>query len=159
MSAYLLVVRSLLAEFESAQVSQIGREHNSHADVLAKLATALETDMQRTICLETLYRTSFHDQEELSIHFVSARPSWMDLILDYLRNNKLLEDRKVAELIKRRASKYWVSKEGSLYRRSFLGPYLLCVHLDLVKDFLYEIHEGIFGSHTGGRSLAHKAMS
>jgi hypothetical protein len=32
MSAYLLVVRSLLAEFESAPVVQIGREHNAHAD-------------------------------------------------------------------------------------------------------------------------------
>ena len=59
MSAYLLVVWSLLAEFESAQVVQIGREHNSHADVLAKLASALVTDMQRTICIETLDRPSF----------------------------------------------------------------------------------------------------
>ena len=59
MSAYLLVVRSLLAEFESAQVAQIGREHNSHVDVLAKLAKALEMDMQRIICVETLDRLSF----------------------------------------------------------------------------------------------------
>uniref|UniRef100_A0A2N9I6W9 Reverse transcriptase/retrotransposon-derived protein RNase H-like domain-containing protein n=1 Tax=Fagus sylvatica TaxID=28930 RepID=A0A2N9I6W9_FAGSY len=59
MSAYLQVVRSLLAEFESTQVAQIGREHNSHADVLAKLAMALEYDMQRTICVETLDCPSF----------------------------------------------------------------------------------------------------
>jgi ribonuclease HI len=59
MSAYLLVVRSLLAEFESAQVAQINREHNSHIDVLAKLATALEMDMQRILCIETLDRPSF----------------------------------------------------------------------------------------------------
>ena len=59
MSAYLLVARSLLAEFESIHVAQISREHNSHADILAKLATALELDMQRTICVETLDRPSF----------------------------------------------------------------------------------------------------
>uniref|UniRef100_A0A2N9J9G6 Integrase catalytic domain-containing protein n=1 Tax=Fagus sylvatica TaxID=28930 RepID=A0A2N9J9G6_FAGSY len=29
----------------------------------------------------------------------------------------------------------------------------------LVDDLLFEIHEGICGSHTGGRSLAHRAMS
>jgi ribonuclease HI len=59
MSAYLLVARSLLAEFESIHVAQIGREHNSHVDILAKLAMALESDMQRTICVETLDRPSF----------------------------------------------------------------------------------------------------
>ncbi|XP_028052310.1 uncharacterized protein LOC114256828 [Camellia sinensis] len=30
---------------------------------------------------------------------------------------------------------------------------------DEVEDFLYEIHEGICGSHTGGRSLTHRAIS
>ena len=59
MSAYLLVVQSLLVKFEFAQMVQISREHNSHADVLAKLAMALETDMQRTIYVETLDRLSF----------------------------------------------------------------------------------------------------
>ena len=39
------------------------------------------------------------------------------------------------------------------------GPYLLCVHADIVEDLLFEIHEGICGSHTGGRSLAHRALT
>ena len=62
-------------------------------------------------------------------------------------------------MIKRKAPRFWVSKEGLLYRRSFTGPYLLCVHPDKVKDFFFEIHEGICGSHTRGRSLAHRAIS
>ena len=45
MLAYLLAVRSLLSKFEFTQVEQIGREHNSYADILAKLATALETNL------------------------------------------------------------------------------------------------------------------
>ena len=45
MLAYLLVVLSLLAEFESTQVVQIDREHNAHANLLAKLAMALEIEM------------------------------------------------------------------------------------------------------------------
>ena len=159
MLAYLLVVLSLLAEFESTQVVQIDREHNAHANLLAKLAMALEIEMQRTICVEIIDCPSFQYQPEVSIHIVSNRPNWMDPILDYLKNDKLPEDRRAADLIKQKAPKYWISKEGSLYRRSFSGPYLPCVHLDLVKDFLYEIHEGVCGSHTRGRSLAHRAMS
>ena len=62
-STYMLVARSLLAKFESTHVAQIGKEHNSHADILAKLATTLESDMQRTICVETLDWPSFQNQE------------------------------------------------------------------------------------------------
>ena len=63
MWAYLTVARSPLAEFESIHVAQIGREHNSHADILAKLATTLESNIQRTVCIETLDRPSFQSQE------------------------------------------------------------------------------------------------
>ena len=37
----------------------------------------------------------------------------------------------------------------------FSGPYLLCVHPDALESLLEELHEGVFGSHTGGRSLSH----
>uniref|UniRef100_A0A2N9HX24 Integrase catalytic domain-containing protein n=1 Tax=Fagus sylvatica TaxID=28930 RepID=A0A2N9HX24_FAGSY len=158
MSAYVTVARTLLSEFDSTQVAQIGRGHNSHTDVLAKLATALETDMQRTVCIETLDQPSFQDQGA-SVFSISSQPSWMDPILRYLKDNRLPEDTKEAKVIKRKALRFWVSKEGLLYRRSFTGPYLLFVHPDKVRDFLFEIHEGICGSHTGGRSLAHRAIS
>uniref|UniRef100_A0A2N9FPT4 Integrase catalytic domain-containing protein n=1 Tax=Fagus sylvatica TaxID=28930 RepID=A0A2N9FPT4_FAGSY len=89
----------------------------------------------------------------------NMEPSWMDPLIAYLRDNCLPQDPKAANVIKRKAPRYWLSKEGNLYKRSFSGPYLLCVHPGLVDDLLYEIHEGICGSHTGGRSLAHRAMS
>jgi hypothetical protein len=83
----------------------------------------------------------------------------MDALVAYLQDDKLPKDQKTASLIKRKALGYWLSKEGNLYKRSFSGPYLLCVHPNLVKNLLFEIHEGICGSHTGGRSLAHRAVS
>ncbi|CAL5347547.1 unnamed protein product [Camellia sinensis] len=46
-----------------------------------------------------------------------------------------------------------------MYKKSFTGPYLKCVHPSSVEAFLYEIHEGICGSHIGGRSLAYRAIS
>jgi ribonuclease HI len=47
MLSYLSIVKSLLSQFDFVQVEQIRREHNSHADILAKLATALETELYR----------------------------------------------------------------------------------------------------------------
>ena len=79
----------------------------------------------------------------------------MDPYILYLKDEILPEQRKEAEVIKRKATRFWLSKDLKLYRRSFSGPYLLCVHLEVTEDLLYEIHEGICGSHTGGRSLAH----
>jgi hypothetical protein len=76
MLAYLTLARSLLAEFESIHVAQIGREHNSHADILAKLATALESDIQRTVCIETLDRPSFQCQRYLFAPSVISQAGW-----------------------------------------------------------------------------------
>ena len=114
--------------------------------------------MQRTICVETLDQPSFQNQKT-TVFSISNQPSWMDPILSYLKDNKLSEDTKEANMIKQKSPKYWVSKEGSLYRWSFTEPYLLCVHPEMVKNFLFEIHVGIYGSHMGGRSLVHKAIS
>ena len=105
MSTYLAAVWFLLAKFEPIHVAQIRREHNSHADILAKLATALESDIQRTVCIETLDRSSFQNQG-IPICSIRNQPSWMDPILSYLVDNKLPEDRKEAKLIKRKAPKY-----------------------------------------------------
>uniref|UniRef100_A0A2N9HQL3 Uncharacterized protein n=1 Tax=Fagus sylvatica TaxID=28930 RepID=A0A2N9HQL3_FAGSY len=129
MSAYLTVARTLLSEFDSTHVAQIGREHNSHADVLAKLANG--------------FRIGY---AENGMHRDAGAA-------------KFSGPGGITRMIKQKAPRFWVSEEGQLYRRSFTGPYLLCVHPDKVNDFLFEIHEGICGSHTGGRSLAHRALS
>ena len=46
-----------------------------------------------------------------------------------------------------------------MYKGSFSVPYLLCIHLEAVELFLEELYEGICGSHTGGRSLSHRALT
>ncbi|XP_065633667.1 uncharacterized protein LOC136069281 [Quercus suber] len=38
-------------------------------------------------------------------------------------------------------------------------PYLLCIHPEKAELLLEELHEGICRSHTGGRSLAHRAIT
>ena len=69
------------------------------------------------------------------------------------------EEKIEADKIRRKAISYWLSEDHKLYKRSFSGPYLLCVHPELTKSLLKELHEGICGSHTRGRSLAHRAIT
>ena len=83
----------------------------------------------------------------------------MDTITQFLKENILPEEKIEADKIQKRATSYWLSEDSKLYRRSFSGPYLLCVHPDQTESLLEEMHEGICGSHTGGRSLAHRAIT
>ena len=83
----------------------------------------------------------------------------MDSIIQFLKENTLLEERLEADKVWRKAIRFWLSKNQKLYKRSFLGPYLLCVPPEMTESLLEELHEGICGSHIGGRSLAHRAIT
>ena len=83
----------------------------------------------------------------------------MDPILKFLESDILPEEKVEAEKIRRKAPRFWLSEDKKLYKRSFSGPYLLCVHPETSESILEELHEGICGSHTGGRSLSHRAIT
>ena len=83
----------------------------------------------------------------------------MDSIIQFLREDTLPEERIEADKIRKNATRFWLSKNQKLYKRSFSGHYLLCIHPEMTESLLEELHEGIYGSHTGGRSLAHRAIT
>ena len=58
MAAYLARAKELLSKFERAEVQQIGRESNSHADALARLASTIESGNRRTVEVGTLEKPS-----------------------------------------------------------------------------------------------------
>ena len=83
----------------------------------------------------------------------------MDSIVLFLREDILPADKSEANKVRRKAPRFWLSKDQKLYKRSFSGPYLLCIHPEALELLLEELHEGIYESHTGGRSLSHKAIT
>ena len=83
----------------------------------------------------------------------------MDSIVLFLKEDVLLENKSEADKVQRRAPRFWLSEDQKLYKRSFFGPYLLCLHLEAVELLFEELHEAICGSHNGGKSLSHKALT
>ena len=83
----------------------------------------------------------------------------MDSVIQFLREDTLLEERIEADKIQKKATRFWLSENQKLYKRSFLGPYLLCIHPEMIESLLEELHEGICESRIGGRSLAHRAIT
>jgi len=97
---------------------------------------------------------------EVDVAMISTtRPCSMDPIIDLLAKDRVPDDEKEAKKIRRVASRYWLSANRKLYWRSFGGPYLLCLHLEKVNELLFELHDGVCGSHVGGCSLAHRVMT
>ena len=83
----------------------------------------------------------------------------MDYIIQFLKKDILPKERLEAEKVRRKATRFWLSENQKLYKCSFSRPYLLCVHPEMTELLLEELHEGIFRSHIGGRSLAHRAIT
>ncbi|GFZ04896.1 hypothetical protein Acr_17g0004680 [Actinidia rufa] len=112
-----------------------------------------------TVAVDVVSVPSIEETQSSVLVNTQLGPSWMDPIVNYLRTDQLPDDRKEAHKIRIKAAQFWISPTGDLYKRSYQGPYLLCVHPSLVEDVLYEIHEGMCGLHSWGRSLAHRALS
>ncbi|GFY85714.1 hypothetical protein Acr_04g0004520 [Actinidia rufa] len=154
-----LMAKSLISEFRAVKIKQIGKELNAHADVLAALPSMSEGEIGRIVAVNVISVPSIDVTQEHVLINTELRLSWMDVIVNYLRLDKLLNDKREAHKLKIKATRFWIFPYGDLYKRSYQGPYLLCVHPSLIEDVLYEIHEGMCGLHSGGRSLAHRALS
>ena len=109
--------------------------------------------------MEDLYKPTVTKREVVHVYHVRVGLSWMNPLVLFLEEDILPDDKIEANKIRRNTSRFWLSEDKKLYKRYFLGPYLLCMHLEASKLILEELHEGICGSHTGGRSLAHKAIT
>jgi len=83
----------------------------------------------------------------------------MDPIVLFLKDDILPEEKSEADKVRRKAPRFWLSEDQKLYMCSFSGPYLLCIHPEALRLFLEELYEGIYGSHTGGRSLSHRPLT
>ena len=165
MKAYLSVAKQIISQFGTVKVSQVARSQNKHADSLATLASSATEDTPRLVTIELIREPSISvesipDQASVEVAQAAvANPCWMKPIIDFLAKDIVPEDEDEANKICRVAPRYWLSLDRKLYRRSFAGPYLLCLHPEKVRELLTELHEGVCGGHVGGRSLAHRAMT
>ncbi|XP_050278273.1 uncharacterized protein LOC126719801 [Quercus robur] len=159
MQEYLVQVKHLQTHFYHFHLVHVSRSRNTHADSLVTLTTSLAQPLPQVILVEDLYRPTTEKANGIRVHNVRAGPSWMDPLVLFLKHDTLPDDKNEADKIRRKASRFWLSEDSKLYRRSFSGPYLLCVHPEATELILEELHEGICGSYTGGRFLSHRSIT
>ena len=62
-----------------------------------------------------------------------------------------------AKRVKKSSSKFTLI-DGDLFRFGFTHPVLVCVHGEQCTRIMSELHEGVCGSHVGGRALASRVL-
>ena len=83
----------------------------------------------------------------------------MDSIVLFLREGTLSREQGEVDKVWKKTSCFWLSEEQKFYKCSFSRPYILCVHPKTMEPLFKELHEGICGSHIGGRSLSHRIIT
>ena len=110
MQGYLSQVKCLQSKFDSFDLLHIPRNGNARADSLAMLATSSAQDLPRVILVEDLYKPTETRRETAQIHQIRAGPSWMDSIIQFLKDDILLEERIEVDKVRRKAIRYWLSE-------------------------------------------------
>ena len=148
MQEYLNQVRHLQSGFKSFSLLHIPTNENTHANSLATLATSSAQGLPQVILIEDLCKPTELKREMVHIYQIRVGPNWMDSIVLFLKEDILPEEKSKVDKVRRKTPWFWLSEDKKLYKYSFSGPYLLCIHLEASELLLEELHEGIYESHT-----------
>ncbi|RDX98498.1 Tf2-6, partial [Mucuna pruriens] len=143
--------RMMAALFESFKLLHVPRDQNERADLLAKLAST-RRGLQRSVIHENISTPTIEKPE---VQCNEHRATWMDPMVEYLKEGRLPADPGEASKVRKEAPKYTLI-EHWLYRRGFSSPLLKCVDPKEAEYVIKEVHEGVCGTHIGGRALARK---
>ena len=121
------------------------------ADALAKEASTGELMDEFD---EIQYMSSI---DLLEVQQIEHEENWMTSIMAYLKDGRLPGGKDKAKKLRIKSAKY-VLIDKVLYKRGFSQPYLRRLALDEANYVLREIHEGVYGNHSGARALVHKVV-
>nr|XP_027122043.1 uncharacterized protein LOC113738985 [Coffea arabica] len=154
MKKYLAKVREAVALFGTFEIERVPRSQNKRADALSKLVSSSFAHLSKEVLVEVVKQKSIDQVQVLAI---DSSATWMTPLVDYLSSGALPENKAEARRIQLRAAKYAYAGR-TLYRRSYLSPWLKCVTLEEGDYVLREVHEGICAAHVGSRVLAKKCF-
>ena len=84
----------------------------------------------------------------VGVQEIGSESNWSTPIVSYLKDGTLLNGKKAARKLKVQATRFVLIKD-ILYKRGFSRPYLRCLGLDEADYVMREVHEGIYGNHSG----------
>ncbi|GKC08675.1 reverse transcriptase domain-containing protein [Tanacetum coccineum] len=125
MIKYLEKVKNLTSTFKEFSIKQVRRGENKKTDALSKMTSTSFAHLSKQVLVEELKEKSI-DEREVLVVVEEVGSTWMTPIYEYLTEEILLEEKRKARAIRRKAGRYAVTN-GIMYKRSFLRPWLRCV--------------------------------
>ncbi|XP_062089371.1 uncharacterized protein LOC133795918 [Humulus lupulus] len=150
-----LGIKQLQIRTDSKLVSeQVPREMNRRIEKLAMKASSGKCTRKSLVILST----TKVDGCPACFEIWQPNECWMDPIIQYLKERTEPDIMDQSRSLKAKVARYTLINE-QFYRMSFNCPCLRCLNPNEAKSLIEEIHEGICGNHSGGWSLAHKALT
>ncbi|RDY06528.1 hypothetical protein CR513_09461, partial [Mucuna pruriens] len=153
-----LEAKTLTAKSDSKLVTgqfslyHVPKEQNEKDDLLSKLTTTYKRGVQRSIIHENISQPTI---EEPTVCSIEGRRKWMSPLMEYLKDKQLSMDTIEARKVARDIARY-ITIGRELYRRDFSFPLLRCIEGKEARYVVKKVHEGVCGTHIGGRALAIK---
>ncbi|GJT51628.1 reverse transcriptase domain-containing protein [Tanacetum coccineum] len=122
MIRYLEKVRTLTSSFKSFSIRQVAKSENKKANALSKIASTSFAHLSKQVLVEELKEKSISEVEILAV-VEEEGDTWMSPIFEYLTEETLPADVKKARAVRRKSRRFAVIN-GTLYKKSFLGPWL-----------------------------------
>jgi len=120
---------------------------------LARLASTKRPGNNRIVVQEVVTSPNTESQEVLVIS--AEAEGWMTPIIKYLTGSFSPKSDEETQAVKRRAAKFTMVAD-KLYKMGRATPMPRCLGEEETELVLLEVHEGVCGSHIGGRSLTAK---
>ena len=121
------------------------RSHHSLTQVIVKIPHI------------STYADTPEEGRHTQIYALAERDTWMTPYRRYLADGVLPAESKEGKKVKRNVARYTLV-DVVLFRHGFTHPILTCASSNECTRIMAELHEGICGSHVGGRSLASKVV-
>lgn len=132
--------KCLINELQKFTLLRILNEENFKVDTFSRLVSSDLSEHIRVVYVKIL-KVLCIDKE--LVMEINEESSWMDLILSYLKDDKLPVDKGQARSIVYKVMRYTLI-EGKLYKRSFTMSYLRSLHPTKTQYVLVEVHEDMW---------------
>jgi hypothetical protein len=166
MDTYCLEVHKLENKFYGLEFHHVVRDNNVGADVLSKLNSTL-AQVPTGVFVHELHAPSIPESAPTTTD--PAHPpagqevmmfdvDWRQPFIDFIREQKVLSDKSLAEQLFRWAKSYVLVGDKLYMRGATSGVLMKCIPREEAKNILEEIHKGVCGNNASSRTLVSKAF-
>src|SRR4051812_48325817 len=152
-------VLSLIPYFEEITFEHIPREENQLADALATMSSMFKVRWDNEAPMITIYRQDEPSYcNEINAEGTEEK-AWFHEVKRYLEAQEYPEGASINDrkFLRRFAAKFFLSN-GTLYKRNHDSTLLRCVNKKEAEQIMEEIHNGAFGTHSSGHTMAKKIL-